>query len=51
VIEPQYVFGAATFVVHPHTEIKTEHVAKGQVRQKQESGKNQQIRPQREFIP
>jgi len=28
------VFGAATFVVHQNTEIKTEHVAKGQPRQK-----------------
>jgi len=37
-IEPQYVCGAAT-LVYQHSEIKTEHVAKGQLRQKQESGK------------
>jgi hypothetical protein len=45
------VLGAATFVLHQHTEIKTEHVAKGQLRQKQESGKKQKIRSHREFIP
>jgi hypothetical protein len=33
-------------------EIKTEHVAKGQLRRKQESGKKmKKIRSQREFIP
>jgi hypothetical protein len=36
---PQYGVGAATLVGHPHTASKTAHVAKGQVRQQQESGK------------
>jgi hypothetical protein len=37
-MEPQYVCGAAT-VLSQHREMKPEHVAKGQLRQEQESGK------------
>jgi hypothetical protein len=38
-VEPQYVFGAATFSLRRHTEIKSGHAASGQPRRDEESGK------------
>jgi hypothetical protein len=38
-IEPQYVCGAATFSLRWHTEIQSEHAARGQPRRDEYSGK------------
>jgi len=38
-IEPQWVFGAATFSLRWHTEIKSGHAARGQPRRDEYSGK------------
>jgi hypothetical protein len=44
------VFGAAT-LVYQHTEMKPEHVTKGQLRQEQYSGKKAKNRSEDIFVP